>query len=278
MKKIAYCLIVSTAAFTSALLSSCSKTEPPVATTPTYKIVWQDEFDNTGLPLASNWGYEEGFVRNSEKQFYTKQRIENAHVENGILTIEGRKENYNGAAYTSASINTKGKQSWTYGKIEVRAKLPEGSGSWPAIWMLGNNVDIIDWPRCGEIDIMEAVGKEPGMLYSTVHYGNLWPDAKNKSGNIYNKTTYSDYHIYSVEWTADQMSFYIDSNNYFTFNKTNLISGYPNPFDKPFFLLLNLAIGGAWGGGNPAFPPDGIDTSSFSQKFMIDYVRVYQKL
>lgn len=266
----------------SILLVCCSKPVPEAviaAVVPSYKLVWSDEFDNTGLPLDSKWNYEEGFVRNNEQQFYTKKRLENVHIENGILTIEGRKESFQGAEYTAASITTKDRAAWKYGRVEVRAKLPAGSGSWPAIWMLGNDFpNITPWPKCGEIDIMEAIGKEPGMIYGTVHYGNLWPDTKNKGGNIYNATTYSDFHIYSVEWTADQMKFYIDNNNYFTFNKTDLLAGYAYPFDKPFYLLLNLAIGGNWAGGNPAFPPFGIDNSTFPQKFLIDYVRIFQKV
>ena len=243
-----------------------------------YKMVWNEEFDNNGLPSAAKWDYEEGLVRNNEKQFYTRNRTENARIENGNLIIEARKENFSGAAYTSASITTKDKASWKYGKFEIRAKLPAGSGSWPAIWMLGNEFpNLTPWPKCGEIDIMEAVGKEPGMVYATVHYGNLWPDAKNKGGNIYNGSTYSDFHVYSVEWTADSMKFFIDKNNYFTFNKADLLPGYQYPFDKPFYLLLNLAVGGSWGGGNAAFPPFGIDDSSMPQKFIIDYVRIYQK-
>ena len=279
MKKIAVPFLVVAL---SILLWNCTKPSENIAaiqTLPTYQLVWGDEFDNIGLPLATKWDYEEGFVRNNEKQYYTKQRLQNAHVENGILTIEGLAESFNGANYTSASLNTKGIATWKYGKIEVRAKLPAGSGSWPAIWMLSNEFPTITpWPKCGEIDIMEAIGKEPGMVYATVHYGNLWPDAKNKSGNIYNGSTYSEYHVYTVEWTADFMKFSIDSNNYFTFNRTDLLPGYSYPFDKPFYLLLNLAIGGDWGGGNPAFPPFGIDNGSFPQKLMVDYVRVYQKL
>ena len=283
MKKTSYCLLLIAMLI---LITNCSKSEQETKTSnpfqipaiSSYQLVWNDEFDNTGLPLQSKWGYEEGLVRNNEKQYYTRERIENARVENGILTIQGRKENFSGANYTSASIITKNKASWKYGRIEVRAKLPAGSGSWPAFWMLNNEYpDFTPWPKCGEIDILEAVGKEPGNIYSTVHYGNLWPDAKNKGLYLNNNTTYSDYHTYSIEWSVDEIKFFMDSNNFFTFKKSDMLPGYTYPFDKPFYLLLNLAIGGSWGGGNPAFPPFGIDDSTFPQKLMIDYVRVYQK-
>ena len=140
-----------------------------------WELVWSDEFNYKGLPDKTKWDYEEGFVRNNESQYYTRARPENASVEGGVLIIECRKErfqpeNHPPVAYTAASLTTLNKESWQYGRIEVRAKLPHGKGVWPAIWMLGTNISEVGWPACGEIDIMEFIGKEPGNIYGTLHY------------------------------------------------------------------------------------------------------------
>jgi beta-glucanase (GH16 family) len=256
-----------------------------------WKLVWSDEFDKPGLPDPEKWGYETGFVRNNEAQYYTRQVKENARVEDGMLVIEARKEQFENpdyvpnaagkgkgegrrgrefAQYTSASLTTRGKASWTYGRIEVRAKLPKGRGTWPAIWMVGTN-RAAGWPACGEIDIMEEVGYEPGIIQAHIHT-EKYNHVKNTSKG--ERITISDaseaFHVYKVEWDKEQMDFYVDNQKYFTYRNEGSGSG-AWPFDKDQYLILNLAIGGAWGGAK------GIDDSIFPQRYYIDYVRVYQR-
>ena len=256
-----------------------------------WKLVWSDEFDTAGLPDAARWTYETGFIRNDEKQFYTRARQENARVENGMLIIEARKEKYkipsslttaesnNGerergrveADYTSASLTTAGKAAWTYGRIEVRAKLPSGRGTWPAIWTLGTNIGQVDWPACGEIDIMEFVGFDPGVVHANIHTRKYNHIKKTGKGD---KITIADaseaFHVYAVEWDAQKIDFFVDGRKYFSFRNEG--TG-PDvwPYDKPQYLILNLAIGGGWGGQK------GVDDGIFPQRYSIDYVRVYQK-
>jgi len=254
-----------------------------------WSLVWSDEFDYTGLPNESKWNYEQGFVRNRELQYYTKARKENARVEDGHLVIEARKEDWPNpdyrdnasprrwqrsrktADYTSASLITRGKANWTYGRIEVRAKLPAGKGVWPAIWMLGTNIREVGWPRCGEIDIMEYVGFDPNTIFANVHmakYNHV--KGTGKGSKIKADKPYASFHTYAIEWTPETMNFFFDENKYFTFNNEH--GGVDIwPFDQPHYLILNLAIGGSWGGQK------GIDESIFPQKFLIDYVRVYRK-
>lgn len=255
-----------------------------------WKLVWSDEFDKPGLPDSTKWQYEEGFLRNNEAQYYTRGRPENARVENGMLVIEARKERFDnpryqaGAAettrrgrgrpfadYTSASLTTRGKASWTYGRIEVRAKLPPGRGTWPAIWMLGTNTAQVGWPACGEIDIMEFVGFDPGVIHANIHtrqYNHVKKTGKGSQISI--PDACATFHVYALEWDARHMDFFVDDKKYFTY--ANDGTG-PDawPYDKDQFLILNLAIGGAWGGAK------GIDETCFPQRYYIDYVRVYQK-
>jgi beta-glucanase (GH16 family) len=253
-----------------------------------WKLVWSDEFDKPGLPDPAKWGYETGFVRNNEAQFYTRERKENARVENGMLVIEARKEqfknpyfqpgdqaskkgrrNRESADYTSASLTTQGKASWTYGRVEVRAKLPAGCGTWPAIWMLGTNQ--VGWPACGEIDIMEWVGFDPGVVYAHAHTKKYNHVQKTSRGD---KITIPDasnaFHVYALEWYPDRLDFFVDDKKYFTY-KNEGTGPDAWPFDKDQYLILNLAIGGSWGGKK------GIDDNCFPQRYFIDYVRVYQK-
>ena len=254
-------------------------TPPLVVDTRPYKLVWGDEFDYTGLPTPTKWGYETGLVRNNEKQYFTDARIENVYVGNGVLTIEGKKENYYSLAdYTSASLSSEGKASWKYGKIEIKAKMPKAVGTWPALWLLGTDYPAKGWPMCGEIDIMEAVGKDLNKVFGTVHYGSSWPNNYHKKGGIVNSTAmYDNFHVYSIEWSPEDIKFFLDDNNYFTFKKSDVMAGQQWAFDKTYYLILNLAIGGNWGGGDSRFPPFGIDDNLFPQKLLIDYVRVYQR-
>jgi len=251
-----------------------------------WKLVWADEFNLAGAPDPSRWTYEEGFVRNNESQYYTRARSENARVEGGVLVTEARKERFANpsfqpgasgrrrsefAEYTSASVTTEGKAAWRYGRIEVRAKLPAGRGMWPAIWMLGANHRQAGWPRCGEIDIMENVGFEPGLIYANIHtqsYNHVQKTGKGSKIEI--AEPYAGFHVYAIEWTEDRMDFFVDQAKYFTFEneKTGEAAW---PFSQPFYLILNIAVGGAWGGQK------GIDDSIFPRRFEIDYVRVYER-
>jgi beta-glucanase (GH16 family) len=245
-----------------------SKTKAPVQ----WELVWEDNFDVDGLPDKKIWGYEEGYIRNNEAQYYTKERPENARVENGNLVIEARMDNWNGHKITAASINTYGKKSMLYGRIEVKAKLPTGVGTWPAIWMLG---DVFKkgtgWPACGEIDIMENVGYEPDVIHANIHtkaYNHV--KGTNKGNKITIEKPYESFNVYAVEWFEDHMDFYLNDKLYFSFKN----EGTGNdvwPFDKPHYLLINFAVGGAWGGQK------GVDETIFPQKYYIDYVKVYKE-
>jgi beta-glucanase (GH16 family) len=237
-----------------------------------WQLVWEDNFDKSGLPDDKIWSYEEGYIRNNEAQYYTKERLENARVENGYLIIEARNDNWEGKKITSASINTYNKKNILYGRIEVRAKLPAGRGTWPAIWMLGTNIKSgVGWPECGEIDIMENVGFEPDVIHANIHtkaYNHVL--GTNKGDKITIKKPYNDFHVYAIEWFEDHIDFFVDNTRYFTF-KNERTGSKTWPYDKPEYLIINLAIGGGWGGQK------GIDNSIFPQKYYIDYVRVYRQ-
>ncbi|NMO15978.1 glycoside hydrolase family 16 protein [Pyxidicoccus fallax] len=244
------------------------------ASTPTgtWRLVWRDEFDGTGLPDATRWDYEVGYVRNSELQYYTRARLENARQENGQLILEARRDGWNGHDITSASIITKGKKSFLYGRVEVRAKLPTGKGTWPAFWMLGTDIDQVGWPACGEIDIMEYVGFSPTTIHGTVHtpfYYHGSP-AGPRGGNTQASSPWLDYHLYAIEWFPDRIDFFVDSVKYFTFFNEGTSDKWP--FNKPHYLLMNLAIGGSWGG------QQGVDLGLFPHRVYVDYVRVYERL
>lgn len=237
------------------------------------ELVWADEFNYTGSPDTSKWDFERGYIRNKELQFYT-DRKENVRVENGNLLIEARNDSIQVGGEThpvsSSSIRTKGKAEWQYGKIEVRAKLPSSLGTWPAIWMLGTNIDEVGWPDCGEIDIMEHVGYDPHKIHANVHtkaYNHSIGTNKGQATEI--RHPEEDFHVYAVDWNKEKIDFFIDEEKVFTFENEG--KGTAEwPFDQPFYLILNLAIGGAWGGEK------GVDLSTLPQQYYIDYVRVYQ--
>jgi beta-glucanase (GH16 family) len=238
-----------------------------------WKLVWSDEFDYHGLPDKTKWDYEVGFIRNNERQYYTKARLENARVEDGMLVLECRRdhftpENHAPVEYTSASLVTRHTANWQYGRIEVRAKLPEGKGVWPAIWTLGTNISSVGWPKCGEIDIMEFVGKETNNIHGTLHYA---VNGKHDSdgGTMKTPTPNKDFHVYAVEWNPDRIDFFFDANKYHTVLLDKAGQGERNPFRRPHYLILNFALGGGWGGP--------VDDAILPQKFLIDYVRVYEK-
>lgn len=250
-----------------------------------WQLVWSDEFNYNGLPDPTKWSYEEGFVRNHEMQYYTQARKENARVENGMLVIEAKKENFQNsrhqansdkwqrqrqfATYTSASLTTLNKASWKYGRIEVRAKLPYGKGVWPAIWTLGDNCLIVGWPHCGEIDIMEFFGKNPHEIQANMHYAvnntHVWNGKK-----LQFSQPVRDFHIYAIEWYSDRIDFFFDGTRYYRFIIDSAGKDLENPFHQPHYLLINFALGRIWGGA--------IDDAVLPQKYLIDYVRVYKRI
>jgi beta-glucanase (GH16 family) len=268
--------IITTAVLVAQLTSNGCKRDnnavAPDTTSKEFKLVWSDEFNYSGLPDSSKWSYDVGGHGwgNNELQYYTRARTANARIENGILTIEAIREAYEGKQYTSARLVTKNKGDWKYGKVEVRAKLPKGVGTWPAIWMLGTT-NPFKWPDDGEIDIMEHVGFDQGKVHGTVHTKKY-----NHSIGTHRRTytmvpdCSEQYHVYSTEWDNDKVLVGVDGKNYFTF--VNEHSGYEAwPFDNPMHLLLNIAVGGNWGGQK------GVDENIWPQKMEIDWVRVYQK-
>lgn len=241
------------------------------------KLIWSDEFNRTGLPDTTKWSYDKGIGcpelcgwGNNEKQFYTHNRLENARVENGCLIIEAKKENYQGAVFTSARLVSKGKGDWKYARIEIKAKLPAGKGLWPAIWMLPTKKEYGGWPHSGEIDIMENVGYKPDSVFGSIHtkaYNGMI--GTQKTLGVKRTDLSTAFHVYAIEWTETHINFFIDDLLYHEFknNKTGIDAW---PFDKEFHLLMNIAVGGNWGGKL------GIDSAVFPQKLVIDYVRVYQ--
>lgn len=237
-----------------------------------WKQVWADEFDKDGRPDSTKWGYEKGRVRNNELQYYTVDRAENARVEKGCLVIEGRRESFSNAAYTAASLITKGKAEWTHVRVEVRAQVPAARGTWPAIWMLGTNIRDAGWPRCGEIDIMEHVGHDAGVIHGSIHTAKYnHTKGTHRTGTVKVPDATTAFHVYAIEWTGARIDFLIDGKKYFSYEKEPGAGDDAWPYDKPHYLLLNLAIGGAWGGQK------GVDGDAFPQRMLVDYVRVFAK-
>lgn len=228
-------------------------------------LVWEDDFNSDGAPDASKWTYDTGAGGwgNGEEQFYT-DRADNVNVANGNLIITAKKEAYSGSNYTSARIKTQGLYNFKYGRVEVKAKLPEGAGTWPAIWMLGSNFPTVGWPQCGEIDIMEQTGANKAEVLATTH----WFDSGTSSNASYGDRTAitnasSEFHVYTMEWTDQTISIYLDDAKYYEFANSSSL-----PFNDNFFLILNVAMGGSLGGTVDA---------AFTQATMeVDYIRVYQ--
>jgi beta-glucanase (GH16 family) len=236
------------------------------------KLIWADEFNYKGLPDSTKWNYEVGGQGwgNNELQFYTANDSSNAFVQKGTLKIKALKQNKENRAYTSARLVTKGKAEFTYGKIEIRAKLPSGKGVWPAIWMLGKNIEQAGWPTCGEIDIMEHVGYMPDSVFGTIHteaYNHMKGTQKGKG--IFIKNPYTQFHIYTIDWTPEKIDFMVDGKLYNQIKNEHLTTK-EWAFDQPFYLIMNLAIGGNWGGKM------GVDDSICPAVMELDYVRIFK--
>ncbi len=238
-----------------------------------YEKVWQDEFSGTSLDLTS-WGFDVGGGGwgNNELQYYTNNRPENVYLDNGKLVIQAKKETFSGREYTSTRLLTKGKREFTFGRIDIRAKLPVAKGLWPALWMLGKKIDQTNWPLCGEIDIMELVGTNPNKVYGTWHWGNS-AGVRQLFGTNYTlpSGTFADkFHVFSLVWEADKGEIFMDDISYFKFDKSK-VGTAAYPFNEPFFLIFNVAVGGDWPGA-----PDA--STNFPQQMVVDYVRVFKKL
>ncbi len=254
------------------LLAGCAQAKAPAG----YHLVWSDEFDSGARPDSAKWRYDtwrnkDGWW-NKEAQYYSADRPENARIENGRLVIEVRREDlsampdFGGQKYSSARLITDGKAEWTYGFFEIRAKLVCNRGGWPAIWLMGQN-----WPKGGEIDIMEQLGFDPSTVYGTAHT----PDSVAHNTPSGQQQTISEpctaFHDYQVEWTPDAVTFMLDGKPYHTYHKPANATAETWPFDRPEYLLLNVAMGGDWAGQK------GIDDAALPARMEVDYVRVYQK-
>jgi beta-glucanase (GH16 family) len=286
-------VLIAGSSFVSA--QSPSQPTPPIVSLPPLssddKLVWSDDFrhDPDGLPDPNKWFFERGFVRNLETQYYTRNRLENCRVEHGHLIIELRKEpaplvladNVNEAEgrtwnntdlkpadYTSACITTLGKASWLYGRIEIRAKMPNGNRVWPALWTLGENIGTVHWPRCGEIDLLEMLGSKPHIVAGNFHYAdNAGKHVVSDGAGLTVPTSDTEFHVYTIDWTADRIRLYADGIRYCDFDVNKAEANGQNPYRKPQYLVMNLAMEG-----------NVFDHSVFPQQMVVDYVRVYQKV
>ncbi len=240
---------------------------------PGYSLVWQDEF--SGNSLSSDWSHETGTGNNgwgnNELQYY---RAENTEVREGRLIIEARKESFGGRNYTSSRLLTKGQQSFQYGRIDIRAALPQGQGIWPALWMLGNNFPTTNWPACGEIDIMEMVGgnrsdEGDDFIFGTVHWSHNGQHAEYSGSSQLSNGIYADgFHVFSIIWDSQSISWYRDDIKY---HEIDIRPSELSEFHQPFFFIFNIAVGGNWPGSPNA-------STQFPQQMQVDYVRVFEKL
>ena len=261
------------ALFGCVLAHRSAASEPPASQ---WTLVWSDEFNlpDGSVPDSANWRYNRGKNGwgNGELELYTRS-TNNARIEGGNLEVEARKEIIDATTnITSARILTQGKQSWTFGRFEARIKIPYGQGIWPAFWMLGTNIGSAGWPECGEIDIMENIGKEPGTVHGTVHgpgYSGLrgigGPDTLPGGAKFAD-----DFHVYAVECESNRITWFVDGKSYFEFTPDKLPKNRRWVFNEPKYLLLNLAVGGYW----PGYPDE---TTVFPQRMLVDYVRVYSR-
>ncbi|MCG8527460.1 MAG: glycoside hydrolase family 16 protein [Opitutales bacterium] len=238
-------------------------------------LVWSDEFDGNGLPNESKWTYDVGGFGwgNKELQYYTDARIENAEVSNGTLKITAIREDFETNSYTSARLVTRSKCDFGYGRLEIRAKLPSAVGTWPAIWMMPQDWTFEDggWPSVGEIDIMEHVGWEPGVIHASAHSEDYqWQKGTQKTATIRIPDATEAFHTYVLERDENVIRAYVDDQLYFEYKNEGLgVTKWP--YNKPFYLILNIAVGGAWGS------VEGIDETAFPQTMEVDFVRFYQE-
>jgi beta-glucanase (GH16 family) len=246
-----------------------------------WTLGWSDEFsaEDGSSPSPTKWTYDLGGKGwgNHELESYTNRK-ENVRIEKGNLVITAQKESYTGSdgitrEYTSARLKTQGLFVQTYGRFEARIKIPEGQGIWPAFWMLGEDIPTVGWPKCGEIDIMENIGKEPDKIHGSLHGPSTTANTSDLT-SIFTlpagQNFADDFHLYAVEWSPDTVRFYVDANLYATFRQSDWPAGGQWVFDHPFFIILNLAVGGDWPG-----PPDA--STKFPQSMLVDYVRVYTR-
>ena len=269
--------------FSISLVFGCCIACDPIRPQPLsrWTLIWSDEFSGAdgSSPDPTKWTYdiEGNGWGNHELEYYTKRR-ENARIEKGNLVITAQKESFTGADgvtrdYTSARLKTQGLFAQAYGRIEARIKIPQGQGMWPAFWMLGQDISSAGWPKCGEIDIMENIGKEPGTIHGSLH----GPSTTGRTADLTaifklppGQSFADDFHLYAVEWDSDTVRFYVDSNLYATFHSSEWPAGGKWVFDHPFFIILNIAVGGDWPGS-----PD--ESTKFPQTMLVDYVRVYTR-
>lgn len=246
------------------------------AAAPGWELVWADEFDRPGAPDPTKWSYDVGGHGwgNRELQFYTADRRENARVEDGHLVIEARREKWEGSDYTSARLVTKNQGDWTYGRFEIRARVPAGRGTWPAIWMLPTTWDLGDgkWPDNGEIDIMEHVGHDEGVVHGSLHCHSFqWRKGTQRTGKVSLPEATSRFHTYVLEWEEREVRMFVDDRLFFTAKHEGPDDWKAWPFNRPFHLILNIAVGGDWGGEK------GVDPAVFPRRMEIDFVRVYRR-
>jgi beta-glucanase (GH16 family) len=257
------------------VISSCSSDEKQTVAQFT-TLVMQDEFTTEGVPDGTIWGYDLGTGNsdtgagwgNNELQYYTN-RAENVKVENGYLLVTAKKESYNGSSYTSARLTTKGLFDQAYGRFEARIRVPYGQGMWPAFWLLGANIDEVGWPQCGEIDIMEYRGQEPTKVLGTVHGPGYSGGASiTKSYSLLNDRFDTDFHVFGIEWGPKYINYYIDDVLYNQITPADVPGEWV--FDHPFYIVINLAVGGSFVGAPNS-------ETVFPQTMLVDYVRVYKK-
>lgn len=239
------------------------------------RLVWSDEFEGTGSPDSTRWnfdlgaGHPEGWG-NNERQYYTRDP-KNVRIEGGRLIIEAHKDSAHAQPFSSSRLVSKKKGDWLYARVEVKAKLPKGKGTWPAIWMLSSDWKYGGWPASGEIDIMEQVGFDPGVIHGTIHtesYNHLKQTQKEGTTSV--PKVDEDFHVYAIDWSENKIDFLVDDAVYYTAARDPKDDFKGWPFDQPFHLIMNLAVGGNWGG------KEGIDANVWPQRMEVDYVRVYE--